>query len=85
MKRDGKGYQIYLGRGEAAYAEEAAVAQRKLIREVNRQIGGVMSAITAPVLALTNCSNHLVRATLMASGFREHHREWRRNHDQKQD
>jgi hypothetical protein len=78
----GRPCKVYVGCGEAAAAADAEIHQGRLRREERRRnlqaLRDGHAALTAPLDALGQAADLLARASLVAEGFHQHHRIWRR-------
>jgi hypothetical protein len=84
-QRNGRPVRIYIGGGElgelVAAADEAIRKQRAQVRarrQAEEQQRRQLAATTAP---LDTLCRQLVKATLEAAGFYQHHGQWRRHRD----
>jgi hypothetical protein len=79
---DGKVKKRYVGSGEIAELIAHAEATRRRAREARRNRDKEelerMKALAAPVLEIDEAAEVLARAVLVASGYRRHKGEWRR-------
>jgi hypothetical protein len=79
---DGKVKKRYVGSGEVAeliaHADETRRRAREARRNRQREELARAEALAAPVLELSDISDVLVRAHLVAGGYRRHKGEWRR-------
>ena len=78
---EGRPKQVYVGSGELArIASEQDNIRRMLKRERDRGWEEVecLEDLAAPVLEISEATDILARATLVAAGYHQHKGEWRR-------
>jgi hypothetical protein len=85
---DGRPRRVYLGAGAAGEAAALAHDLRRLEREKQRrawqEAEAARAAAFAPLLELCRLTDVTTRAALLAAGFHQHHRQWRRTMNQPQ-
>ena len=73
---------VYVGRGEVAQLTVALLAtqqeDRKLKREKERQELQALDTLDADIDALSRLTSTLTEAVLIAAGFHQHKRQWRK-------
>jgi hypothetical protein len=74
--------RIYLGRGHAAEVVSQLDAAKRREREAERAARRAerteQDALDAPLIKLNDLADLLARAALLAAGFHQHKREWRK-------
>jgi hypothetical protein len=81
-KVNGRVVREYLGRGAAAEAAAQADEERRALRAGSaaawKQEKAALRARQAEINALCSGADLLARAALLAAGFHQHKRQWRR-------
>ena len=82
VRVNGQPRREYVGAGPvaelAAQFDALDRAQREAAREAQRAIEDELDEIDGPLIELDTLADALVRAALLAAGYRRHHRgEWR--------
>ena len=73
---------VYVGRGEIAHLDAALLAMqqedRQSGREKEQQELEALNSLEADIEALSRLTSTLTEATLIAAGFHQHRRQWRK-------
>jgi hypothetical protein len=86
--QNGRSVRLYVGTGPFAEAAAAMDAQRRVEREIQarawRDEQARCEAAQVPLLELCRVTDLLAHAVLLAAGFHQHDRAWRRKRVRKQ-
>lgn len=77
-KRDGKLIKEYCGGGLVGILAAEGDARKRAMRQTERQVCEEYSTTKAVLVKLNQHSADLVKAALLAAGYHQHRREWRR-------
>ena len=81
-KRHGRTVRMSYGRGQAAITAATADAQRRQAQESARTAQTHLAALDRQLDAVVGFIEQLMQATLLVTGYHQHHRsEWRKRHE----